>query len=212
VITSGQRLDEVMRDRILSVWNAIELFDFYGSVESGRIAQECPAHEGLHINADHVILQLADDIVPAEPGENGNVVLTALNAFTMPFIRYRLGDVVEWIGVKCSCGSAFPLIGHVRGREDEMVRLPSGKLLSSFGLQCALRRYEGIEQFRFIQESPERLKLEIAIRAGFQQECLSRMRDGFLDFLKEPVDVHIEIVPFVSGRMKYRNFISIPNP
>lgn len=210
LITSGQGLDEVLKKKVLSVWNNVELFDFYGSVEFGRIAYECPAHRGLHINADHVIFELAEDVIPAEAGENGNAVITALNGYAMPFIRYRLGDVVEWIDGKCPCGSSLPLIGHVKGREDEMVRLPTGRFLSSFGLQCVLRDYDGIDQFRFIQKSPGQLMLQLAIREGFQQDCLQRIRAGFAEYLKEPVAVDIEIVPFVGGSMKYKNFITQP--
>ncbi len=40
-----------------------------GSTEFGEIAAECPAHEGLHVNADHVILEcLREDGGPAVPG------------------------------------------------------------------------------------------------------------------------------------------------
>jgi phenylacetate-CoA ligase len=209
LITSGQGLDEVLKESLCSVWNDIGLFDFYGSVEFGRIAYECPAHKGLHINADHVILELAEDTVPAEAGENGNAVITALNAYAMPFIRYRLGDVVERIGTKCPCGSSFPLIGHVKGREDEMVQLPSGKLLSSFGLQCVLRHFNGIDQFRFIQRGPGSLTLQLAVRESFQRDCLQKMKAGFSEFLKEPVEVDIAIVPFVDGTMKYKNFVTL---
>jgi phenylacetate-CoA ligase len=39
---------------------AFEHFDFYGSIEAGRIAWECRAHEGAHVNADVVYLELID--------------------------------------------------------------------------------------------------------------------------------------------------------
>ena len=132
LITSAEVFDEVMRDR-LRVDLDMEMFNFYGAREVGRIAAECPAHEGLHVNADHVLLEGLEGDRPVGWGKSGGVVLTSLNAFAMPFIRYRLEDIGMLLKENCSCGSSFPLIAPPLGRDWDMIRLPSGKLLSAHG-------------------------------------------------------------------------------
>ena len=101
---SGGSLGSVCRPRILitsaqvqhpEVIEAVraelglEVFNFYGALEVGRIAWECPAHEGLHINLDHLIVECLDE--PGGAPEAGTVVVTAIDRRAMPFLRYRLG-------------------------------------------------------------------------------------------------------------------------
>lgn len=56
VITSAEILPPGLAQRIDDELGA-ERFDFYGCMEVGRIAYECSAHQGLHVNADQVILE-----------------------------------------------------------------------------------------------------------------------------------------------------------
>jgi phenylacetate-CoA ligase len=186
------------------------MFNFYGSNESGRIAAECPAHEGLHVNADHVILECLDGERSAGPGSPGAAVFTTLNVFAMPFIRYRLGDICTFLEKACSCGCAFPLIGPPRGREEELIRLPSGNVLSPGGLEFTLRGFfEIIDRFRFIQESRDRLLLQLVLRVKEDKQTLEKMRSALVEFLDEPVRVDIQIVDHIEEeKKKFRTFIS----
>jgi len=208
LITSAEPLDEITKERVQAVWD-IERFNFYGAVEVGRIANECPSHEGLHVNADHLILECLDGDRPAGSGKPGTVLVTTLNALAMPFIRYRLGDISTPIAKKCSCGSPLPLIDPVQGREDDMIQLPSGKLLSSFGLQFILRTFDRIEQFRFIQKSPEYLILQLAIQGSPQENLVLKIRADLLEYLREPMQVEIQIVNFIQEDRKFNTFINL---
>ena len=96
-----------------------EVFLAYGAVETGRIAAECPAHEGLHVNADHVLLEILSGSRPAAPGETGVAVVATLNQYGMPLIRYRLGDLCAWTDRACSCGCTLPLVHPPEGRSDD---------------------------------------------------------------------------------------------
>jgi len=211
LITSAEPLDEITKERVQVVWD-LERFNFYGAVEVGRIATECPSHEGLHVNTDHLILECLNGDRPAEPGKPGTVVATTLNALAMPFIRYRLGDISTPIAKKCSCGSPLPLIGPVQGREDDMIHLPSGKLLSSFGLQFILRPFNWIDQFRFIQKGPDHLLLQLATQGGLHEDLLSKIKAGFLEYLKEPMQVEIQIVNFIREDRKFSTFVNLSEP
>jgi phenylacetate-CoA ligase len=208
LITSAEPLDEITKERVQAVWG-IKGYDFYGAVEVGRIASECPSHEGLHVNADHLILECSDGDRPAAPGKPGTVLVTTLNALAMPFIRYRLGDISTPMAKKCSCGAPFPLIGPVQGRQDDMIQLPSGKLLSSFGLQFILRPFNRIDQFRFIQKSREHLVLQLAIQGSFNEDFFAKIRADFLEYLREPMQVDIQIVNFIQEDRKFNTFINL---
>ncbi len=207
LITSAEVFDEVMRERIRADLNP-EMFNFYGAIEVGRIAAECPAHEGLHVNADHLILECLDGHRLAERRTLGVAVLTTLNNFAMPFIRYRLGDICTLIEKKCFCGSSFPLIEPPLGRKSDMIRLPSGKLMSPNGLYFILNSLDRVDQFRFIQESYEHLVLQIVFFGNPQDEMMFGIRSRIMEYLGEPVRLDIQIVDFIQEeKLKFRAFI-----
>ena len=77
----------------------------YGSAEAGIIAFECP-QGNMHINMENVIVEEID----------GKIIVTNLNSFVFPIIRYELGDYIEISKEKCSCGRHSYIIKEIRGR------------------------------------------------------------------------------------------------
>jgi phenylacetate-CoA ligase len=77
------------------------------------MAWECRHSGDLHTCDDGVLIEVLVDGRPAEPGERGEVVVTNLHAYAMPFIRYRIGDVATR-EAPCGCGAPFAAIGEIR--------------------------------------------------------------------------------------------------
>lgn len=78
----------------------------YGSAEGGIIAFECP-QGNMHINEENVIVEDVD----------GQAIVTNLNAYSLPIIRYNTGDsIVLNNDYRCSCGREGGIIEEVLGR------------------------------------------------------------------------------------------------
>jgi len=71
------------------------VYNRYASEENTVMASECLARQGLHVLADHVYLEILRHEAPARFGEPGYVVVTDLDNWTMPFIRYRNEDIAS---------------------------------------------------------------------------------------------------------------------
>jgi len=214
LITGSEVLDDGLKKRVLADLD-VELFNFYVSSEFAEIASDCPAHKGLHVNADQLILECLDnDGQPAEPGQPGVVVVTSLCSYVMPFIRFRLGDICTPIEEKCSCGSSFPLISAPLGRHDDVLRLPSGKIVPVLSLGAILMGVDGVDQFRYIQESLDRIVLQMVLWKHPGQQRLSEVRRQSLEYLGEPVSFEVQIIDrLVEDEVKFRRFISkVPSP
>ncbi len=208
LITSAEVLAPGLR-RAVHDDLGVEMFNLYGTNEIGRLAVECTAHEGLHVNADHVILECVDGDQPVAPGELGEVVVTSLNCSVMPFIRYHLGDRCTLLATRCSCGCSFPLINPPLGRNWDMIRLPSGRLLSPSFSMRVLRQYDWIDRFLFIQEDLDHFRLQLALRSSPGEQVLSEIRTQYVQFLRDPVRLDIEIVPSIRENMtKVGSFVS----
>ncbi len=103
VVTSAGTLHPHMRARIEEVFRA-PVFDRYGCREAGNMAGECERHNGLHVFGETTILELIDsEGREVGEGETGEILVTNLWNFTMPLIRYRVGD--EAVRGAARCGS-----------------------------------------------------------------------------------------------------------
>jgi len=199
LITSAQVFRPLYRERLLADLNS-EPFVMYAAMEVGRIGVECPAHEGLHVDADAVYVEILD----------GQVVVTSLENFTMPIIRYRLGDQTEWIEGECPCGCAFPRIRAPAGRDADMVVLASGRRASIAMLDYALRGEHWIDQYRFVQQAPGRILLYLAAARRPEQPAIEQIRARLAGALDEPLDYEIHLVDQVPEYgTKFKSFVSL---
>ena len=105
----------------------LEAYDNYGVAELGGpgIAVECREKCGLHVWADHYIVEVVDPETGEQlsEGEEGELVVTTLTREAMPLIRYRTGDVVKLLPSDCSCGLRTPKISRVKARLNDMVKV-----------------------------------------------------------------------------------------
>ncbi|GAI39416.1 unnamed protein product, partial [marine sediment metagenome] len=91
--SSAETLDPRVRKRVEAAFQA-RVFDRYGGRECGVVAHECELHKGWHIFSNtHVVEILDDDWLPMACGTMGNIVITNLNNYAMPFVRYAVGDL-----------------------------------------------------------------------------------------------------------------------
>jgi len=208
IITSAESLPNYLRTLLIDDVGA-ELFNFYGAREVGRIAYECRAHAGLHVNADHLILQMCPVLAEDQGVQLTEAVITCLNAYTMPLIRYKIGDICSRIEQDCPCGCSFPLIGHAIGRTDDMFTLPSGRLVSPIALGFIVRRFAHYRQYRFIQEAESSFLLEIVFDGPVHDRDILALRQQIGAYLAEPVELRVQrVVGFENDGLKFRPFIS----
>jgi phenylacetate-CoA ligase len=117
--------------------------------------------------------------------------------------------ICKFVEKTCSCGSSFPLIEPPLGRREDLIRLPSGQVLSPWGFFFILRSFDGIDQFRVIQEGFDHFVLQIVFRERPQDETLLKIRSRVMEYLSEPVRLDIQVVDFIQEeKLKFRIFIS----
>ncbi len=198
ICTGAEVLDSASRRIISESFNA-EVFDLYATREVGNIAWECTQHDGMHINDDAVIVELLDERGEEVPeGEQGEVVVTYLDALDYPFIRYKVGDRAVRLPGTCSCGVSFSRLKGIMGRSDERIRLPSGEWISGMVFQ-ELRTAPWISAFRIVQEDLESIRLQVvpktALKPGELESLVSRASELVLSKLK--------VIPEVLNKLDY---------
>jgi phenylacetate-CoA ligase len=209
LITSSQVMAPVFRDQLLAANAGMEIVDIYGSAEAGRIAAVCPARQGLHVEEDALILELLNDRQAAEAGAHGTVVLTCLDQFAMPLIRYEQGDLCRFLPDGCSCGRQTPLLEPPIGRNADMITLPSGRKISCFRLDVALRHETTLRQYRFVQERLDHIEAQLCFTQDPTAERMHEIRRCLESQMEEGQTLSIRVVPELQlTGLKFKVFVS----
>jgi len=192
LFTRAELLSKEDRKQIEAVFNT-KLTDIYGTIEFGIVAWECEKHQGYHINSDIVVVEAIKDGQQVY-GQKGQVICTDLTNYTMPFIRYALGDIVVLSKEKCSCGRNFPLIELVEGRTNDFVSLPSGRIISPVVLLLCLEKIDGISQYRLVQEKIDMFNVQIVKGQNFAEATIEKIRKKLQEILGKNAQINIDMV------------------
>lgn len=112
VVVGAEVLTGKSREKIEDAFNT-NVYEWYGSTEFPYIAWECKNHS-LHVNDDCIVVELLKGNEDVSSGEKGKVVITSLENYAMPLIRYEIGDTATPIYERCSCGRNLSLVKHIR--------------------------------------------------------------------------------------------------
>ena len=115
------------KKRIEEAWGA-KVYDVHGATEAPLWAFECQEQKGLHINEamDLVEILNPETYEPVGPGEIGTAVVTALDRYAMPTIRFDLKDLVRLApdATPCPCGRTWRMmVGGIIGRRDDISKV-----------------------------------------------------------------------------------------
>ena len=162
IITSAEVLDPEDREVIEGVFGC-KIFDRYGCREVGVIASECEHHEGMHVNAEGLYVEVVVGNRPARPGELGKLLVTDLLNFAMPLVRYEIGDMAIPLAEPCACGRGLPRLANIAGRVTDFVVGPDGRLVSGVYLATyVIAKRPTLGQVQIYQDTPGKLTYRIA--------------------------------------------------
>ena len=161
-----------------------KVYDRYGSRELGAVAGECSEQNGLHINAESFVVEY----------ETKRLIITHLDKFGMPLIRYDTGDLGEpGDDAVCACGLAHPKIGQIDGRVTDFLKMKDGRLVPYLFFNYELEQYGAlIRQFQVSQPDYDHVIIRIVAAEGFTAEkekaLIAKLEQGL------PAKVRVERV------------------
>ncbi len=192
LMSGGEVVDDSLRERVQKQLG-LQLRDNYGSTEA-FLAFQCPAGS-YHINAEHVFLEVVDEAGRAcAAGQMGRVLVTTLQNYRMPLMRYEIGDYAIAAQGGCRCGRTLPLLGRVLGRQVNLFRKPDGSLMSGWTAVGTLRDLPDLKTFQLVQKSNLQFCVRYTADAPMTREDEAMVRSKFRGNLWEPIEVAFEHV------------------
>jgi phenylacetate-CoA ligase len=151
VLTVGEQVTADQRDLIRRRFGC-RVFDSYGATEVGYLAFECPAGGGYHLAHETALIEvIGKDGMTAPAGTLGQVVITCLYNYAMPFIRYAIGDYAVAAEGACNCGRTLPRIASIAGRVRNVFTFTDGSQKSPWGWRSAFTGLISARQMQIVQ-------------------------------------------------------------
>ena len=188
--TVGETVTPETRRQLSEAWK-VGIIDCYSCEESGYIALQCPDHDHYHVQGESVIVEILDENDrPCPVGTVGRIVLTNLNNFVTPLIRYEIGDYGE-LAEACPCGRGLPVLKRVHGRIRNRLMLPNGEnVFPNFGSKVEIATMTGVAlyQFQFLQHSLQRIEVKLVMARPLDSGEQAKVAEFLLRNVGHPLE------------------------
>jgi len=186
--TTAEKLYKPQREVIERVFGC-KVFDCYGSSEVQNIAAECTLGK-MHINADYVVLE-------EDRGEGDGprpFLVTSLQNYSMPFIRYRNEDCGYLSSETCSCGNHFPLMRLEIARTSDNFLFPGGRVVHGEFFTHLMYGSSGIVTFQFHQTAVDEIVLYVVPGPGNKEAREAKIKDAVRQISEVTPDQPVRVV------------------
>ncbi len=180
VETTAEKLSTPQRE-LLEETFACNVADHYGCREMGTLAYQCKAG-GFHVCADVRYLEIVAGNRVVQPGRLGEVVVTSLNQYAMPFIRYKNGDMAIYASQRCPCGRGLPLLKEVVGRTNDYLVSADGRFVHSEFFAYLFRVKPEVIRYQVYQTDKDNLEVRLV--------CARDAGDSWLDAVRREIQDH----------------------
>ena len=163
----------------------IRATDNYGlsEVMGPGVAGECERACGLHVNEDHLLVEVVDpgSGEPVDEGEEGELVVTTLTKEAFPLLRYRTHDLTSLEAAPCECGRTLARMAKVRRRTDDTF-IVRGVNVSPSQVEDVLFAIEGVRPHYLIVLDRKQGLDDLEVRLEVEESQLSDVMPDVLAF------------------------------
>lgn len=210
VLVGAEQLMDEQRE-IIEAGFGCPAYNRYGSTEFTNIAAECTHRKGLHINTDHILVEVIDDQGRPVVDQLGEIVVTDLDSLDMPLLRYRIGDRGILSSERCPCGLPFPMLKSINGRVSDRLVTRAGREIHDTFLVHALMRIPHVARFQVIQKAINLIHVNLEIDGSAPRETIvADVHKALRELVESDMQIEVNFVDTIPVTMmgKTRYFIS----
>jgi phenylacetate-CoA ligase len=189
ILGAAESLHESQR-KIIEQAFGCPAYNTYGCREFMLIAAECEHRGGLHVNADHLKVELGGS---ADAGP-GDVIVTDLHNYGMPLLRYANGDLATAAAGSCACGRGLPLLASVDGRKLDALRTPDGRFVPGEYIVYAFLYATGVKRYQVVQKRLDAFEIRIVRDKDFEHSTVDLVRRELLKVVGDSVTLDFQFV------------------
>ncbi len=196
ISTIGPLTDEVKEN--IETNMSCKVYNQYGSREVGAISCQCTKQRSMHTFPWWNYIEILDEWGVAVQNQEGRVVVTTLHNYSMPLIRYDIGDVAIAGGWGCDCGRNSLLLKTVIGRTLGYFKKADGSLVHSHFLVQALFFRDWIKRFQIIQDEIDHVLIKVQLNENAVESDVEDITRKTKILMGESCKVDFEYVEDIS--------------
>ena len=191
ILGAAEALHASQKQRIEQAFGA-PAYNTYGCREFMLIAAECEHRDGLHVNADHLVVELGHDEGAGADGPR-ELVVSDLHNYGMPLLRYVNGDLATPGHGRCACGRGLPRLASVDGRKLDALRTPDGRFVPGEYVVYAFLSATGIRRYQVVQKRLEAFEILVVPDEGFDPGVIERVRGELVKLVGDSVALEFRL-------------------
>lgn len=181
------------------------VYNWYGAREAGRISTECAYHDGMHINAHCLHLEIKQGGYVED--KLGSIILTDLWNTGMPLIRYEIGDLGFVSDSVCQCGCELPRLMEMMGRvSDTFVNSRQQKIPGVWFPNQFVKDSREIKELQIVQHDISKFEILVVPGVDYSVETEKWLKERLDEFMLEANSVNITAVASIprenSGKIR----------
>lgn len=199
VIAAGDVVTESSRKLCLEVFG-VPLRQLYSACETGIMSADGTTDEdGQYPVYDLGYIEFLDkNDQPVSEGIPGRVIASRLFSAAMPILRYDIGDSAVFRNLTEPDGTPGYRIIKVHGRNDEILTLPDGRMLSLPMVYHIFNDRLEVQQFRIVQKARSFFRIYIAATepnyASVQPALQKKLDELFLGSARYDM-IRVDMIP-----------------
>jgi phenylacetate-CoA ligase len=191
LVTTGEVLTDNDR-KLLSMYYDTKTIDIYATSETGNIAFTCPRCDYLHIHLDSIFINTH---AHAE-----GLHITSLENYVTPIINYNLADTVVYLeNYDCGCGSHFPMIQNIVGREGDYIISSTGRKHNSQYFTAKLKFIDFLDQYKIVQDKDGSIVIRLKLNKTTDDSERQQLRKSVIAEFHEIAEKNRLEVEFVDN-------------
>jgi phenylacetate-CoA ligase len=209
IITSSGVLTPRVKGFIENTFKT-RVYNRYGSRELGLIGMSCEKSSKLHINMYQQYVEITNDRGERIPSnQKGNIIITNLNNYIMPLIRYKIGDVGSLNKKDCKCGRGLIRLNKIYGRVVDIFKNSSGDIIDGEYFTHLFYFVKNLKKFQVIQEKKDLIKIFLVTIDGTKLEnnvesaIINKIKIVMGENCRVIIDYVNSIHPSKSGKHRY---------
>ncbi|MEY9849231.1 phenylacetate--CoA ligase family protein [Streptacidiphilus sp. MAP5-3] len=158
--------------------------------DGAQLGYQCGSLGGTlhHVNADYNLIEVVDeDSAPVAPGECGELLITTLQKFEGPLIRYRIGDLGRVFEQDCACGVSGQVLEYL-GRADGLIKV-KGATVTHAEVVESLARYQPAQVQLVVESADGRESIAIRIESSLPLD-VREVREHLMSEIKTLDSAH----------------------
>lgn len=214
IIPTAEQIFKFQKNDLEKLFNC-SVAEEYGSSEVEIMAYECPK-KNMHIISENIYIEINKEVTNKD---NGKIIITDLNNFLQPLIRYEIGDIGSINDSNCLCGRKHKILkSEITRTQNQYIYLRNGLKIHSVifphFIEGLIKSRIYVNKFKVVQYEDYSIDLFICIygKINFDQKIIQNMLFDY--FNKNNINIlycNVKIVNDIIDNGKYSYFETFIN-